>query len=190
MTLDEIVSDYIREHRDGARREMRFFAIQRDTHEVIRKAALCELPGGKRHSHQRRIPKAVLKEAERGLQTISRKLAAATDFAALHDLIEAKIGGIRGIGALTVYDIAHRIGAHFGKVPERVYLHAGTKVGAKSLGVSGRTVDPKLLPKSLSRLEPSEIEDCLCIYKDAMQGRDHRRGDSACVAGQPKRACL
>jgi hypothetical protein len=189
MTLDEIVRDYIREHRDDARREMRFFAIQRDTYEAIHKAALCELPSGKRHSHQCRIPKAALKEAERGLQRISRKLSAAPDFAALHDLIEARIGGIRGIGALTVYDIAHRIGAHFGKAPKRVYLHAGTKVGARSLGASGRTVDPKLLPKSLSRLEPSEIEDCLCIYKDAMQGRRYRCGGSGCAVDRPKRAC-
>ena len=28
---------------------------------------------------------------------------------------------MRGIGALTVYDIAHRIGAHFKKEPELVY---------------------------------------------------------------------
>jgi hypothetical protein len=29
MTLDEIISDYIREYRDDARAEMRFFEVQR-----------------------------------------------------------------------------------------------------------------------------------------------------------------
>jgi len=56
MTLEEIVSDYIREYRDDARAQMRFFEIQRSPSAVIHKAALCELPSGKRHPHQRRIP--------------------------------------------------------------------------------------------------------------------------------------
>ena len=56
MTLSEIVSDYIREYREHARAEMRFFEIQRSPSMVIRTAGLCELPSGKRHPHQRRIP--------------------------------------------------------------------------------------------------------------------------------------
>jgi len=48
MTLDEIVSDYIREYRDQARKEMRFFEIQRSPSKAIRKAALCELPPARR----------------------------------------------------------------------------------------------------------------------------------------------
>ncbi len=55
MTLDEIVSDYMREYRDDARAEMRFFEIQRSPSAAIRKAALSELPSRKRHPHQRRI---------------------------------------------------------------------------------------------------------------------------------------
>jgi len=47
MTLDAIVSDYIRNYRDDARVEMRFFAIQRSASAAINKAAMCVLPGGK-----------------------------------------------------------------------------------------------------------------------------------------------
>jgi hypothetical protein len=129
MTLDEIVSDYIREYRDDARKEMRFFEIQRSASEAIRKAALCELPSGKRHPHQRRIPGPLLEQVEARLQGIGRKLARASSFAELHRAVENEIGGIKGIGALTVF--AHRIGAHFEKAPERVYLHAGTRIGAQ-----------------------------------------------------------
>src|SRR5271156_1765197 len=111
MTLDEIVSNYIHAYRDRARAEMRFFEIQRSPSAAIRRAALCELPSGKRHPHQRRIPKALLELAEDRLQAIGRKLAKAADFSALHRLVEGKIGNIKGIGALTVYDITHRIGA-------------------------------------------------------------------------------
>src|SRR5208283_4861136 len=131
MTLDEIVSDYIREYRDDARAEMRFFEIQRSSSSAIRKAALCERPSRKRHPHQRRIPKALLEQAEARLQAIGRKLARAADFSALHRLVEDAIGSINGIGVLTVHDIAHRIGAHFAKVPQLVYLHAGTRIGAR-----------------------------------------------------------
>jgi hypothetical protein len=60
VTLDEIVGDYIGKYRDDARKEMRCFEIQRSPSEAIRKAALCELPSGKRHPHQRRIPQALL----------------------------------------------------------------------------------------------------------------------------------
>jgi hypothetical protein len=69
-----------------------------------------------------------------------------------------------------VYDIAHRHGAYFGKAPALVYLHAGTRAGARAFNATGDTLDPKKLPAAFSRLEPAEIEDCLCIYKDDLRG--------------------
>jgi hypothetical protein len=186
MTLDEIVSDYIHEYRDNARAERRFFEIQRSPSAAIRKAALCELPSGKRHPHQRRIPRDLLEQVEGRLQRIGRKLAKAVDFAGLHGLVEAEIGSIKGIGALTVYDIAHRIGTHFGKAPQLVYLHAGTRMGARAFNISGDSFDPKMLPNAFSRLASSEIEDCLCIYKDELracaQSRTSRRKSGCAVA--------
>ncbi len=178
MTLDEIVSDYMREYRDDARAEMRFFEIQRSPSAAIRKAALSELPSRKRHPHQRRIAEALLERAEARLLAIGRKLARAADFSALHRLVEGELGNIKGIGALAMYDIAHRIGAHFGQAPRLVYLHAGTRIGARAFNISGDSFDPSILPKAFSRLTPAEIEDCLCIYKDEL--RDGRRSRTAC----------
>jgi hypothetical protein len=175
MTLDEIVRDYIREYRDDASAEMRFFEIQRSPSATIRKAALCELPSGKRHPHQRRISKALLEQVEARLQAVGRKFAKTADFSALHRLVKGEIGSIKGIGALTVYDIAHRIGAHFGKAPQMVYLHAGTRAGARVFNIGGDSVDPGILPEAFSRLAPSEIEDCLCIYKDELRDGVHSR---------------
>jgi hypothetical protein len=144
---------------------------------------------GKRHAHQRRIPRALLEHVEAKLQAIRRKLSNAADFAALHRLVDEEIGSIKGIGALAVYDIAHRIGAYFEKAPERVYLHAGVRVGARALGIGGDSFDPKILPKPFARLAPSEIEDCLCIYKKELMGglRDEFRRSSGCaVARRPR----
>ncbi len=191
MTFNEIVTDYIHKHRDRARAEMRFFEIQRSPSAAIRKAALCELPSGKRHPHQRRIPGLLLQKVEGRLQAVGRKLAKAPDFTTLHHLVCEQIGNIKGIGALTVYDISHRIGAHFRNAPELVHLHAGTSIGARALNITGASVNPTDLPREFSRLAASEIEDCLCIYKDELRGDRHKtakRRSSACgVAIRPRR---
>jgi hypothetical protein len=62
-----------------------------------------------------------------------------------------------------MYDLAHRIGMHLGKLSELVYLHSGTKKGAAVLGFDGKVLDPRLLLSPFSRLTPAEIEDCLCV---------------------------
>jgi hypothetical protein len=187
MTFDEIVGDYIDEYRDRARAEMRFFKIQRSPAAAIRKAALCELPSGKRHPHQRRIPGALLEQVEARLQGIGRKLSAAADFHKLHRFVEDEIGSIKGIGALTVYDISHRIGAHLGKAPRLVYLNAGTRVGARVFDIGGDSFDPRVLPDAFSRLAPSEVEDCLFIYKDELRCGAHVRRKLGCgVARRPR----
>jgi hypothetical protein len=192
MTFDEVVSDYIHEFRDDAREEMRDFEIERSPSAAIRRAALCEWQDGKRHPHQRRIPRALLEQIEGRLQANRRHLAQAGDFAALHKLLDEEIGSIKGIGALTVYDIAHRIGAFFGKAPERVYLHAGTRIGARAFNITGDSFDPEILPQPFSRLSPAEIEDCLCIYKDELHGvRSRSAGsNSGCGVARRQRQCF
>lgn len=163
--LSDVVDDYIREHRANAAREMKFYAGQRTLADAVRRAAACELPSGKRHSHQRRIPAASLQDASQRLLGVD--LSAAESFDELHDAINAAIRDIDMIGPLTVYDIARRIGAFLGLEPTRVYLHRGTRDGARVLGLGrGRHVlDLDELPREFHRLTAAEAEDCLCIYK-------------------------
>jgi hypothetical protein len=189
MTFDEIVNDYIRTQRPYTGTEVTDFANESSPSAAIRRAALCELKIGKRHDHQRRIPKWLLEQIETKLRAIRPKFSKAASFDALHRLVEQEIGGMKGIGALTVYDISHRIGAYFGKAPERVYLHAGVRVGARALGISGDSFEPNILPKPFARLAPSEIEDCLCIYKKQLLGdaRDNFRRSSGCVVARRPR---
>jgi len=91
-------------------------------------------------------------------------------FEDLHDAIRGAIGSIRGIGDLTVYDTAVRIGAHLGLEPQMVYLHAGTKAGARAMGLAGQggRLAMSTLPAAFRQLSAREVEDCLCIYKDAL----------------------
>ncbi|MCK6445988.1 MAG: hypothetical protein L6Q99_06305 [Planctomycetes bacterium] len=92
-------------------------------------------------------------------------------FDELHTTVNSTIRDIHMIGALVVYDVAHRIGAFLKLEPERVYLHRGTRDGALALGLGrGREwIDLAELPDEFGRLSPAEAEDCLCIYKKRLR---------------------
>jgi hypothetical protein len=53
-------------------------------------------------------------------------------------LLEQLLAPIKGLGELYVYDTALRIGAKIGLLPRRVYLHAGTRVGARHLALMAK----------------------------------------------------
>jgi hypothetical protein len=186
MELSEAVDDYIRTRRASARADLEEFRKLPSLNLAIRHAALCHwLPELKRHPHQYRIPLSLLKAVERKLHRMASVLAHTPSFNALYNAIHEQIAHMRGIGPLTVYDIAHRIGAFLGKTPTLVYLHRGTRVGARRLGFTGNTLDPASLPTAFARLTPAEIEDCLCIYYDHFRPRQtrapHNRRRLACV---------
>jgi len=162
-----IVTAYINNYRDSAARELRFYVVQKTLADAIQRAASCTLPGGNRHGHQRRLPCACLTEANMKLQKKMPAISRASDFHALYELVEQELNPIKGIGDLTIYDISQRIGAFLKMEPSFVYLHAGTREGARFLGVEYRTrqIELKQLPDSFYKLRPYEAEDCLCIYK-------------------------
>lgn len=168
-SLDAVVDDYISRCRDRADGESRWFAIQKSLDAAIENAGMARAPSGKRLSHQRRIPKAVLRVWTDELMASAPRIKKADTFAKLHDLIAAKARELHGIGQLSVYDTARRLGAFLRLEPERVYLHAGTREGARLFGLADRDwLLPSDLPRSFRRLTAGEIEDCLCIYRDEL----------------------
>lgn len=147
---------------------MDFYRSLRSLAEVVDRAGSARTPNGLRHSHQRRIPASVLQAAH---ATLSRAdFGWCHTFEDLHQALSGLILGIRGIGELMVYDTALRIGAYLGLEPETVYLHAGTRTGARALGLRGEggRLAMSRLPAALRQLSAREAEDCLCIYKDAL----------------------
>lgn len=164
-SLDDLVSRFIRYNRQDSAKDLRFFASQRTLKDTVAKAALAKLPGGRKHSHQYRIPSASLNEAKERL--LKTDLSRAKSFDELHEIVKEIIQDIHMIGALTIYDTAHRIGAYLGLRPDKVYLHRGTLAGAQALGLncSSGTLKVTELPAPLRRLSPDEIENFLCIYK-------------------------
>jgi hypothetical protein len=93
-------------------------------------------------------------------------------------MFEETIGVIPGPGPLFVYDTALRVGARLGLAPRYIFLHAGVRKGAAALGLGRHRnyLDVSDLPPAFRRLEPREIEDCLCVYKDHLVAAVSRQG--------------
>ena len=137
---------------------------------------------GKRFPHQRRLKEKDLDRAEQKLVSRITDIEKASSFAALFDLIERAVGSLGGLGELYVYDTALRIGAQKRTLPQRAYLHAGARQGAKALGLEVAGVVgffKSELPEALRELEAHEIEDVLCIYKLYFTGEQRDLDDEA-----------
>ena len=163
--LAAIVRAYVIHIRGKSQDELSSFFKEPTISSAVSRAGLAQRPDGKRYDHQRRLRPAVLREAAKQLERAN--LADSADFDDLHHAIEQAIGPIPGIGELMVYDTSLRIGAKLGLAPKHVYLHSGTRKGARVLGLNWRKpyLEIAELPRDLRLLEPHEVEDCLCIYK-------------------------
>jgi hypothetical protein len=79
----------------------------------------------------------------------------------LAGFIEHATADIERFGELAVYDTSLRLGAWLKKSPTLVYLHAGTRKGARALGLDVKRgyLEMKELPKPIRMLKPCEVED-------------------------------
>jgi hypothetical protein len=125
---------------------------------------------GKRFSHQHRLKRAVLESARKKLLSSAARLEKCTTFEELHGIVESVLKSVEGAGELFLYDVSLRIGSYKGLFPQKVFLHAGTRKGARALGLSTQLswLDMTSLPDWLQELQPYEVEDFLCLYKDRL----------------------
>jgi hypothetical protein len=123
--------------------------------------------------HLRFWPKLKNVRSRSALDVLSkhaRAIQKAHDFDDLFHLIDTALEPIPGLGELYVYDTTLRIGAKLNLFPDKVYLHAGTRLGARALGLrTAATLKMSELPKEFRALKPHEIEDVLCIFKDELK---------------------
>jgi hypothetical protein len=168
-SLAAIVRDYYHRHRPKTIRELQYFHSLPSLGAAITEAGLARYHDGKRYkrySHQSRISREALEIATRRLRRAN--LGGARSFTDLITRVRTAVRPVHGIGELYVYDTAFRLGAHLELLPKKVYLHAGTRQGARALGLDHRSGSllPEHLPILLQRLKPHEMVDVLCIYKD------------------------
>lgn len=172
---------------------------------AVERACASRSEDGKMHNHQSRVHESarnefclLILEWKRDIMRIlnagmHKEYADYKDpFDALHDLLDR----IKppGIGPVTVYDVATRIGAYLGVEPTSLYIHAGVRIGLNYL--SWATIDP-LATKSFRRIDripatvlhtlwpefselpPDEVEDFLCTYRDCFADLPEPVGSSA-----------
>lgn len=164
--LVALVRLYRIHNRPCLEKELKFFRDMPSLELAVHSAALAMNGNNKRYDHQRRISQKPLKRAKQILNQSLRQIKGCGSFHELHSWLAETLGAVRGLGELYIYDTALRLGAFRRLAPEFVYLHRGTRAGAKALGL--KTSDGYLtiadLPKPLRTLAPYEAEGFLCIY--------------------------
>jgi len=173
MDIRAVVAHYKVRHRSRATQELDSFRQEKTLADAVARAARASKPDGSRYSHQWRLKPEDLERAAKKLETRLAAIERAQNFGILWEAIRSAVSHLAGLGELYVYDTSLRIGAKKETLPARIYLHAGTRDGAKALGIDikGRKVIDRFeLPLALQDLQPHEIEDVLCIYKAHFTG--------------------
>jgi hypothetical protein len=145
-----------------------FCVHQKSLGDAIDVAAKAINYDNKIHDHQHRIGRIKLNTFATKLKTKESEIKNSKTFDELLAIIEAV--KCEGIAELTYYDTATRIGAYLDIFPDKIYLHAGTKVGAKQLVgdlKKRKFIAVSELPDEFLKydLTASEFEDILCIFK-------------------------
>lgn len=192
VTDEAIVAEYIVSHRDELSDQMDWFGDKRQSlPEAIRRVAAALNRRDKRLSHQWRLSGGVLAESARRLHLAREKLRGAKNFEELHGIVDLTIGPIPGVGPLYVYDTALRLGSYLDAMPDRVHLHAGARLGARTMLGPGRSRGPSLslseMPKPYRELRAFEVENLLCCYHKRLASRQSAAAPpSLVVGGRPR----
>lgn len=135
---------------------------------AVLRACESKMPNGKRHNHQSRIPMETLRAFANRLSNAQneRSMMKCRTF---HDLLLLmETCALPGIGPVTQYDVASRLGPFLGLAPERVYLHAGVRQGAEAMGLRTKGkmwLMREELPQELASLTADDCEDFFCVYR-------------------------
>ena len=167
-SFERFIRHYDRYHRVRIGDEENWFRSQPTLRDTISWAALARWRGGKKLDHQLRLKNSDLAQAEDALLGAEQAIARCCSFDELYSMVWRAIKHIWKNPELYCYDTALRIGAKLGLKPDKVYLHRGTRVGARRLGLptEGATLEMSALPEGLQGLDASEVEDILCLYKN------------------------
>jgi len=169
-SLEAIVEDWNMRFIDGDAKKYRDTVVDycikaSSFEEAVFRACKCRNELGKKHNHQSKVRDVCLDAwAIKIVGNIHYKEIYSFD--QLFD--ELRIILIWGIGPVTHYDVATRIGAWMKLEPEQLYLHAGVLDGWKLLHGNGKwpeRIHRDFWPGALRILPADQVEDLLCAYR-------------------------
>lgn len=130
----------------------------------------------RRCRHQAHLTNIAIEKATETLEELRNELELSKDFDAL--LLKVNSIQISGFGPLAKYDFCVRFGYKRGLKPDKfVYLHAGTRDGAKAIKHLLPSLEKKeykdriplaKLPEELRNMNSIDIENLLCIFKERL----------------------
>ena len=148
------------------RQFLRLYELRKTLSEAITKAVLGN------HPHQHCLSKKKLSQVETQLQACESSIHNALNFEELYAIVARSVRPPFKHANLLVYDLSLRIGAYKKFRPTYVYIHSGALVGAQYVLNTKRIpfrIQVSDLPAKFAALDPHEIEDCLCRYKDDLK---------------------
>jgi len=193
-SLDAIVEDFQWRYVDRKKTDqvIAFCKSAPNLRIAIRRAVRSRDAQGKHHNHQSKVDITArmdlgeaLIHSRSEIRHIVAYGAGAKDweddmFDLLHDHVVNCSG--YGIGPVTVYDVAVRVGAFLNIEPTKVYVHAGVRKGLIALENAYARLDigPVLLtgahklprvpmylfPEPLVEMRADDVEDILCTYRE------------------------
>lgn len=174
-SFDDLVDNYRKRNQQREIVETAYVFQGNDFKEIVDRSVKSKFPYTgdiiKMHPHQYRIGAQKLNNLASILVESIDYLQVAPNFDALYQEIERIVvfRSIVGIGPLTIYDIACRIGSCTNRTPDKVYLHAGAAAGARHLKIQGKTAPVEAFPPSFAALSADDIESLLCVYAADIQ---------------------
>lgn len=181
LTLATLVRDWNWRTAPGGGLDLRRDAVVAYTGEAknfrqaVYRAVASRDRNGKMHNHQTKVPELIRQEFGGrivGVWQYDWPNRSPRSFDGLYDaLVELRP---KGIGPVTTYDVAVRLGAWLGLRPGSLYLHAGVRQGWEALwGPELRhrhlrgcfRVGRYNWPKELQEMDADDLEDFLCTYR-------------------------
>lgn len=168
-TLLYFVKDYLKDNSDCYQSQKEWWGDKTLNWDgALERAWISRFADGKMHPHQRRVSSKLAQ----GLK-VSREDAALPEhfetFEELYKWLEYVAYRVKGLGAMTTYDVAQRLGMWLDLSPNVVYLHAGTAEAAKKFGIEGKIAPLTAFPPEIQALGCTHAENFLCIYKSEIQ---------------------
>jgi hypothetical protein len=184
-SLDAIVRDFQWRYVERKKTDqvIKYCAEAPNLRDAIDRAVRARDENGKHHNHQSKVDLGARMVLGKTLTDNRKALRRCADFDALHDFIDENKP--YGIGPVTVYDVAVRVGAWLDLEPMSVYMHAGVRQGFKALQAAldgfdhdgtDKFTDPFLarydripiewFPTPLGQMRADDVEDILCTYRE------------------------
>lgn len=153
-----------------------YTAKAKNLNEAIRRACDSKGEDGKTFFHQGRVWPVNRAAYYTNLSTSQRtrnRIGNSKSFGELYDEVKRVGEETKGIGIVTIYDVAARLAAYLELEPEHLYFHAGVTTGLKALGIEPeKGVDriPRAdLPKFFQDKDLDLVESFLCGYRSEVE---------------------